>query len=40
MELLDLVTTFHSFVAAAGRIVPGLLNHPFNDELARLLKGQ
>ncbi|WDV49328.1 DUF6192 family protein [Streptomyces coeruleorubidus] len=32
MEFLDLVTAFHSFVAAAGRIVPSLRNHTFNDD--------
>lgn len=32
MEFLDLVTAFHSFVAAAGRIVPGLRNHTFSDD--------
>ncbi|MFF5315620.1 DUF6192 family protein [Streptomyces massasporeus] len=32
MEFLDLVTAFHSFVAAAGRIVPSLRNHAFGDD--------
>lgn len=32
MEFLDLVTAFHSFVAAAGRIVPSLRNHTFSDD--------
>lgn len=32
MEFLDLVTAFHSFVAAAGRIVPTLRHHTFSDD--------